>query len=185
MDGLPDIMEADRLRLRRAKPADAEVLFALLNNWNVVKWLARPSWPNEITRTKEYLAKANQGPLSEQYWVIETPEYVLGGIAVGIEPASSHQSDPGPHIGYWLGEPHWGRGHMTRAATLLCAAIFQHTDEPAIFSGLFEGNEGSWRVQQKLGFVIEGRSELFSTPLGKVMPHISTRLARSDFRPAL
>ncbi|MFM8749074.1 GNAT family N-acetyltransferase [Rhabdaerophilum sp.] len=183
MHRLPDIMDTERLRLRRAKPSDAEALFSLFNNWVVVKWLARPSWPNEIARTHAYLEQVNQSPLGEHYWAIERAGGLVGGISAGIQPASAHQSAEGPHIGYWLGERFWGQGVMTCAASLLCEAIFACTEEPAIYSGVFLGNEGSLRIQHKLGFRVEGRDELFSTPLGRPMPHVSTRLLRNDFRP--
>ncbi len=173
----------EQIRLRRATPADAEALFALFNNWAVVRWLARPNWPNEIARTHAYLASVNQSSRGEHYWAIEQGGGLVGGISAGNQPASAHQSAEGPHIGYWLGERFWGQGVMTRAASLLCAAIFTATDEPVIYSGVFAGNEGSLRIQQKLGFEIEGTGELFSTPLGRPMPHVSTRLLRTDFRP--
>lgn len=181
MDRLPDVIETQKLRLRRATLTDAEALYALFNNWNVVKWLARPKWPNEFSRTAAYLETANRDPLGEHYWVIERGGTLLGGISAGIEPASEHQSGEGPHIGYWLGEPHWGQGLVSEAAKHLVDAIFAVMPVPAIYSGLFEGNEGSLRVQQKLGFVVEARNALYSTPHGEMRPHLSTVLTRTAF----
>ncbi len=72
---------------------------------------------------------------------------------------------------------------MTGAASLFCGAIFETLAAPAIYSGVFEGNEGSLRIQQKLGFEIVGRGKVFSSPLDRALPHVSTRLLRPDFRP--
>jgi RimJ/RimL family protein N-acetyltransferase len=183
MHRLPAIIGEGDLRLRRAQSADTGVLFALFNNREVVKWLARPSWPLVFDEVAAFIETVNKDPESPQYWVVERNGVVLGGISASIEPASDKQPAEGPHIGYWLGEPFWGQGVMTRAASLLCAAIFAASAEPAIYSGVFKGNEGSLRIQQKLGFKIVGGGEIFSTPLGRSMPHVSTRLMRSDFRP--
>ena len=34
-----------------------------------------------------------------------------------------------PHLGYWLGTPHWGQGYATEAARALIDAFFAYTDE--------------------------------------------------------
>ncbi len=109
MDSLPDRIGTGEIRLRRASPADAVVLYALYNNWNIIRWLARPSWPAPFERVEAYLDTVNRGADSPQYWVIERNGVILGGIAGSIEPASERQSAEGPHIGYWLGEPFWGK----------------------------------------------------------------------------
>lgn len=181
MDRLPDIIETERLCLRRATPADAEALFALYNNWNVIRWLARPQWPAALGRLRGFLEKVNSGSDSEHYWVIERDGMVLGGISAGLQAASERQSGPGPHIGYWLGEPFWRQGVMGEAARLLVDSIFTATSALAIYSGIFDGNEGSWRIQQRLGFVIESQSMLFSTPLGREATHLNTILTREAF----
>lgn len=183
MHRLPDAIGAGEIRLRRATPADTGLLFALFNNWAVVKWLARPSWPLSFAETSDFLEAVNRGEGSPQYWVIERNGVLLGGISGSIDPAGERQSAEGPHIGYWLGEPFSGQGVMTRAASLFCAAIFEHLDEKAIFSGVFEGNEGSLRIQEKLGFRIESRDLHFCTPQNADLAHVNTILHRRDFRP--
>lgn len=181
MDRLPDVIETQRLRLRRATLADAEALFALFNNWNVVRWLARPQWPNEFGRTEDYLRNANRDARGEHYWVIERDLQVLGGISANIAPASAMQSGEGPHVGYWLGEPSWGKGYMSEAAEALVREIFSAMPVPFVYSGLFVCNTGSWRIQEKLGFAVEADNVLFCTPQGKELPHLSTVLSRENF----
>lgn len=181
MNRLPDVIETQRLRLRRATPADAEELFALFNNWNVIRWLARPQWPASFEGMEAFLETVNRDLRGPQYWVIERDHLALGGISARIQPASDHQSGEGPHIGYWLGEPYWGQGVMSEAAERLVGAIFAAMPAPAIYSGVFEGNHGSLRIQQKLGFAIESRAMMFSNPMGKEIPHVGTILTRAAF----
>jgi RimJ/RimL family protein N-acetyltransferase len=181
MDRLPDSIGGREIRLRRAKPADAVVLYALFNNWNVVRWLARPQWPVPFAKVEAYLDAVNRDASGEHYWAIERDGVVLGAISAGMAPASEHQSGEGPHVGYWLGEPYWGQGVMSEAARLLVYSILNAMPVPAIYSGLFQGNHGSWRIQEKLGFSIEGRNTLFCGPQGLELPHVSTVLSRASF----
>ncbi|MGI6004307.1 MAG: GNAT family N-acetyltransferase [Christensenellales bacterium] len=60
-------------------------------------------------------------------------------------------------IGYWLGEPFWGRGIVSRAAAQLCREVFETTDMVRIEAGVFAFNGASARVLEKAGFTLEGR----------------------------
>lgn len=60
-------------------------------------------------------------------------------------------------LGYWLGEPFWGRGIMTEAVTEFTRWAFEHFELQRISAELFEGNIASVRVLEKAGFVCEGR----------------------------
>jgi RimJ/RimL family protein N-acetyltransferase len=58
-------------------------------------------------------------------------------------------------LGYWLGEPFWGRGIATEAVTAMVTYSFQHFDLHRIFASVFERNLASIRVLEKCGFVRE------------------------------
>jgi ribosomal-protein-alanine N-acetyltransferase len=55
-------------------------------------------------------------------------------------------------VGYWLGEPFWGKGIMTTALKAMTAYIFQHTEIVRLFAGVFEKNIASAKVLEKCGF---------------------------------
>ncbi|MDL2236374.1 GNAT family N-acetyltransferase [Christensenellaceae bacterium OttesenSCG-928-K19] len=59
-------------------------------------------------------------------------------------------------IGYWLGEPFWGRGIMSAAIQKVCQMVFHSSDAVRIFAEPFTGNIGSRRVLEKAGFALEG-----------------------------
>ena len=44
-DALQPEIQSERLLLRAWRPSDAEALFALFNNWEVVRWLSGPPCP--------------------------------------------------------------------------------------------------------------------------------------------
>ncbi len=59
-------------------------------------------------------------------------------------------------LGYWLGEPFWGRGIMTRAVRQACEEAFGRYDIVRIYAEPYAYNRGSRRVLEKAGFTLEG-----------------------------
>ncbi len=59
-------------------------------------------------------------------------------------------------IGYWLGEPFWGRGIMTAAISQMCTHTFKAYDVIRIFAEPFAQNAGSRCALEKAGFTLEG-----------------------------
>jgi ribosomal-protein-alanine N-acetyltransferase len=59
-------------------------------------------------------------------------------------------------IAYWLGEPFWGRGIMSRAIKELCQTAFEQYDIVRIFAEPYAHNIGSRKALEKAGFVLEG-----------------------------
>jgi RimJ/RimL family protein N-acetyltransferase len=105
-------------------------------------------------------------------------------LDVRLNPAGPVQREPGPHVGYWLGKPYWGRGYMTEAVRALLDRVFAADIGETVYSGVFTGNPASLRVQKKIGFAIDGENTLYSHPQGAELPHVSTVLTRSAFAAA-
>lgn len=59
-------------------------------------------------------------------------------------------------LGYWLGEPFWGKGIMTNAVKMICDEAFRKFDIVRIFAEPFSFNIGSQKVLEKSGFKLEG-----------------------------
>ncbi|MBE0653673.1 MAG: GNAT family N-acetyltransferase [Bacteroidales bacterium] len=55
-------------------------------------------------------------------------------------------------IGYFLGEPYWNKGIMTKAVNLICEYGFDELDIVRIFTGVFDYNLASQKVLEKCGF---------------------------------
>jgi ribosomal-protein-alanine N-acetyltransferase len=58
-----------------------------------------------------------------------------------------------PLFGYWLGEPYWGRGIMTKPPGWLRNTPFQTFDIICLQAGVFSYNPASMRVLEKAGYV--------------------------------
>jgi RimJ/RimL family protein N-acetyltransferase len=86
-------------------------------------------------------------------WAIDIDGYAVGGIGLMLQSDVERVS---AEIGYWLGEPFWGRGIVTEALRAVTAEAFQQFDLTRIFALPFADNHGSIRVLQKAGYAHEG-----------------------------
>jgi ribosomal-protein-alanine N-acetyltransferase len=84
-------------------------------------------------------------------WVfaIEVDGEAGGGISLergsGVERHSAE-------LGYWLGEPFWGRGIATAAARAITTRAFEETDLYRLYASVFAWNPASMRVLEKAGY---------------------------------
>lgn len=59
-------------------------------------------------------------------------------------------------IGYFIGEPFWNKGIVTKAVHLIVEFGFEKLGLKRIHTGVFEYNKASQRVLEKCGFEMEG-----------------------------
>lgn len=83
-------------------------------------------------------------------------------------------------MGYWLGEPFWGRGIMSEAVREFTGWAFKAFDLQRIFAQPFADNTGSLRVLEKAGFVCEGRMRANVFKDGKVLDSFIYARVRDD-----
>jgi ribosomal-protein-alanine N-acetyltransferase len=60
-------------------------------------------------------------------------------------------------IGYWLGQPYWGRGIMSAAVRGATVYAMQKFALTRIYALPFATNTASARVLEKAGYTLEGR----------------------------
>ena len=171
-----------RLILRPLRESDAAAIFALFNDWDVMRWLSSPPWP--YTRgDAEAFVRAMRAPAddtAEVAFAITLQDRLIGSIGLRPRPASNLQSDAGLNVGYWLGRAYWGHGYMTEALRALVNHVFALSGEAAIFCGAFADNRASLRVQEKAGFMPAGETVLFSRPNTRELAHVNTVLTRAS-----
>jgi ribosomal-protein-alanine N-acetyltransferase len=71
-------------------------------------------------------------------------------------------------VGYWLGEPFWGRGLATTALRAFCQWGFIHFALRRFYAGVMKDHASSRRVLEKVGFVLEGVHRQHVCKAGKV-----------------
>ena len=171
----------ERLVLRPLAAGDADAIFALFDNWDVVRYLSAPPWPYAVDDARTYLAAITGPDSNETAFAITLDGGLIGGITMRLRPKSNLQRADGPDVGYWLGHPYWGRGYMTEAVRGLVRLIFDACGCDEVYSGAFSDNKASLRIQEKVGFVVDGHTTLFSRPRNGTYPHTNTVLTRARF----
>lgn len=166
-------LQTPRLTLRMPVASDAERIAYLLNNFAVAGNLARVPYPYFLADAKAWLrTRRDDLPPAEINFAIDLGDHGMIGM-VGY-----HKQHGRPVLGYYLGQPYWGRGLMTEAAQAAIDWFFGVTQEPQIISGVFSFNKASLKVQYKLGFTETGRSTLLCLARNAEVSHIDTHLTR-------
>jgi RimJ/RimL family protein N-acetyltransferase len=174
-------VRTERLLLRPVRLGDAEAFLSLLGNWEVARWLSSPPWPYTLDDARAFVeAQLNQDQDETIFLAITLDDAPIGGIGVRAGNATE-APDRSPILGYWLGQPSWGRGYMTEAARGFIGHLFASTPADTIYTGAFADNAASLRVQEKLGFERTGETMLYCRPRGEKRPHVNTKLTRSRF----
>jgi len=145
-DALPGTLRTRRLVLRAPIRGDVPDLVRLADNPAIAAVLSR--LPSPYTRADaigfvEIFAQ----------WADERPYAItLDGQFIGIVGFTYFAGDEPPELGYWLGEPYWGRGYMSEAAKALLDAAFATGHYPRIKSRALATNAASLNVLEKAGF---------------------------------
>ena len=131
---------------------DAENLFLYAKNPNVGP-IAGWSPHKDIESSRYVIDNVFNG--TECYAICEKENNVaIGAVELKLNGHTDMtERDDECELGYWLGEPFWGRGYMPEAARTLIKRGFEELGMTTIWCGYYEGNEKSKRVQEKLGFV--------------------------------
>jgi [ribosomal protein S5]-alanine N-acetyltransferase len=113
------MIACERSVLRPWRRRDEAALVLLADNSNVSRYL-RDRFPSPY-RMSDALAwiALNESGASRLQYAIEVDGKLAGGI--GIEPRDAEER-LSAEIGYWLGEPFWGRVHARRC---LAQRLFQ------------------------------------------------------------
>ncbi|OOM80544.1 GNAT family N-acetyltransferase [Clostridium sp. BL-8] len=145
------ILETNRLILRPWKEEDAQELYKYAKDQNVgpsAGWPVHTDVQNSRQIIEDVLSK------NETYAVVlKGKDLPIGsvGLVIGEDSNIAINKDEG-EIGYWLGVPYWGQGLIPEAVKELMRHGFEDIGLKVIWCGYYDGNEKSWRVQEKCGF---------------------------------
>jgi ribosomal-protein-alanine N-acetyltransferase len=93
---------------------------------------------------------ATQSPTTD--FAIEAAGVLVGGI--GFVPGTDVMRCSA-EVGYWLGEPYWGRGIATAAVKSIIEVIDDRRQFTRVFALVFSENVASRRVLEKAGFTLD------------------------------
>jgi RimJ/RimL family protein N-acetyltransferase len=144
-----------RLILRRWREADLDSLIRLANNRRIWINLADP-FPHPYTHAdgQGWIAlTAAEGDPQLQF-AIDVDGQAIGGIGLKRLPEQHPQS---LEVGYWVGEPYWGRGIASEALARVTEYAFNKLGAERVQAQVFAYNLASARVLEKNGYTLEGR----------------------------
>ena len=159
---VPMVIEqgTDMIELRPYRDDDIDRLVLLADNERVSRYLT-DRFPYPYTRADaQWWITAGAREIHTEAWAIELDGELIGGIGITVQDGwRQHVAE----IGYWLGEPYWGRGLAAEAVRRVTALTFENPPIDKIFAPVLGPNFASMRVLEKNGYQCEGvlREEVF------------------------
>lgn len=163
--------------VRSFRDADAAELARHANNRKV--WLQlrdRFPHPYTIENAREFIAFA-RGADPETAFAVTVDDLPVGSIGVVLGEDVERCS---AEVGYWLGEPYWGRGIATRALVGFTRYAFATYELERLFAVPLAANTASCRVLEKAGYRIEGRMRRSAVKDGVVQDQSLYAILRGD-----
>ncbi len=163
------VLETGRLLLRAPKLDDAKVIARLANNRKIAEMTALIPHPYGVDDARAWIESlAEQG----RGWTFAVTAKAEAGAIVGACGYGRRQ------IGYWIGEPYWGRGYATEAVRAVIDHLFSVTELDSLSAGCRVTNLASRRVIEKCGFQWTGAALFRVRALGASVPADRFRLER-------
>lgn len=145
---MPETISSDRLVLRPLEQKDATALQRLANNKAIFEMLARLPHPYEMEHALDFIQNLSRTQ-SEHAYAITRDEAYVGSMGFHFD---VHNGKDVVELGYWLGEPYWGKGYATEAATALIEATLALEPNAPLFARAIADNTKSCNVLKKVGF---------------------------------
>ena len=138
--------------LRSWTSEDLDALVKYANNPHIARNMSE-GFPHPYTREdgQRYIGRVSQDrPL--QVFAISMGDEPIGSI--GIFPETDRPGNNAA-IAYWLAEPFWGKGIMTKAIRQMVDYGFKTFNIDRIYAKPYGMNSASHRVLEKAGFTLE------------------------------
>jgi ribosomal-protein-alanine N-acetyltransferase len=157
LDGLPAFprLQGKRVCLRAPMPDDADDLFALFADPEVMRYWSRP--PMTARAEAEGLIGEILDGFSQRtilnWMVTSRPDGALIGTCALFRVDVRHRR---AEIGYSLRRDHWGRGFAAEAVSLMLDWSFRTLGVHRVEADIDPRNDGSRKLLERLGFASEG-----------------------------
>jgi RimJ/RimL family protein N-acetyltransferase len=163
--------------LRAWRAADAGSLARYANNERVWRNMSE-AFPHPYTLAlAQHWVGRGHIEFGGDNWAIAWQDEAVGGCGL-------HQGDGGDRcnveIGYWLGEPFWGRGVVTQVVRVLTEQAFARPEIRRVFAPVHAGNAGSMRVLEKNGFFREAELRQSAIKAGRVIDRVQWARLRAE-----
>lgn len=145
------VLRTDRLLLRQLTADDIPALVRYADNRNVSKWVLNIPYPYREPDAVFRIGYVLKGFKEKNRFVfaiiLKECDELAGEIGLHLD------ADPKTaQLGYWLGEPFWGRGLTSEAAKAITAFGFERLGLELIYAICHADNPASAGVLLKSGF---------------------------------
>ena len=152
------ILKTERLILRKWEESDAESLFEYAKDPDVGPIAGWPPHQN-VEESLAVIRNVFNGQEAYAICLIEDNR-AIGAIELKLNGHTDlTDRDDECELGYWIGKPFWGRGLMPEAGREILRHAFEDLGMTKVWCGYYEGNTKSKRVQEKLNFRYQWKSE--------------------------
>ena len=168
------IIETERLILREWTFDDVGDMVEGLNDFDTAKNLTVP-FPYTEEHAMAFIGKHLLNDEYNYYFaiVLKSENKVIGGTSLEIK--NDINKNKG---GIWLNH---GKGFGTEVWIARAKFAFETLKLTELENGFFEHNEISWKMQQKLGYKIVGKTTNTCPALKKEVTEIVTNLTKENF----
>jgi RimJ/RimL family protein N-acetyltransferase len=157
------VLTTERLILRAPEAADAAQLAGLANNIKVAAMMTGMPHPYTKGDAETFIRRVAEPGRTGCTYVLTLAQ---SGAVLGCA-GLSFDRDNRLQLGFWLGEPHWGRGFATEAAHALADFAFEGLNVARLHTRCRVSNSASRRVIEKCGFQFTGIGLLSSIAVGQ------------------
>jgi [ribosomal protein S5]-alanine N-acetyltransferase len=159
----------DTCEVRSWRPADLDSLVEHANNRKIAMNL-RDVFPHPYTRRdgRDFLRRTRAAS-PETTFAIAVEGAAAGAVGFVLRSDVERVS---AEIGYWLGEPFWGRGISTGALAAITRYAIDAHGLTRLYAVPFAWNTASCRVLEKAGYVLEGRLRRSAIKAGIVIDQL-------------
>jgi len=169
----PTELATTRLRLRAPRAGDAAAIAKLANNRSIAEQTRRMPYPFSQGDAEQWVKTVSDK--SEVVFLVtgkKTGE-ILGAAGCG------QMDENDLEVGYWIGEPHWGKGYATEAVQAVVDHVFDAGQVERLYGRCRVVNMASRRVLMKCGFQFAGSGMSDSCVLKGLVPVEEYALERS------
>ena len=152
--------------LRPWRDGDEPALVKYANNRNI--WINLKDifpYPYTMENAASWV-QLQQGRDPPTDLAIASADEAIGAIGLRLQSDVYRRS---AEVGYWLGEPFWGKGIATHALRAMTEYAFATFDLVRLYALVKEWNPASTRVLEKCGFTLEGRLRKSATKDGQTI----------------
>lgn len=162
------VLETERLVLRAPRFEDVPAVAELANNRKIAEMTANLPYPYRHSDAHAFVETLGHAADGTTFAIFLKQE---GALAfVGMCGYGQRAGEQAPEIGYWIGEPHWGRGIATEAARAVIDYAFSETSITQLLGSARVVNPRSRRILEKCGFQWSGVGLCRVKALGASVP---------------